>query len=166
MERQMNRSAIISPCGDYRHSLTREEASLFESRGTVLFCLNNPSTADAEFDDPTVLRGWGYARTWGYHRMVFVNTNPYRSPDPDSAIVPPEHILLENDKHLRAAAGEADLVICAWGGDAYPELAARALNILRELRPLHILELSIAGIPKHPLYLKGSLLPTLWNPAP
>lgn len=166
MERQMNRSAIISPCGDYRYSLTREVSSLFDGKGTVLFCLNNPSKADAEVDDPTAVRGWGYAQAWGYNRMVFVNTNPHRSTDPDSAIVPPENILMENDTHLRFAAAEANLVICAWGTDAYPELAARALNVLRELRPLHYLELSKAGIPKHPLYLKGSLLPTLWNPKP
>ena len=158
----MNRAAIISACGTYRYSLSREEAPLFESKGTVLFGLNNPSTADAEIDDQTVRKCWSYVRGWGYHRMVFVNTNPHRSTDPDSAIVPPEAILAENDAHLKFAAAEAELIICAWGTKARPELVARALRVLRCQKPLHILELSKAGIPKHPLYLKGNLQPTLW----
>lgn len=160
----MNRAAIISQCGDYRFSLVREELPLLTSKGMVLFVLNNPSIADAEIDDRTCMKCWRYAQAWGYHRMVFVNTNPHRSTDPDSAIVPPENILQENDTHIRFAAHEANLIICAWGGDAYPDLAARALRVLKCQKPLHVLELSKHGIPKHPLYLKGSLLPNLWNP--
>lgn len=159
----MNRSAVISRCGTYRYSLTREETPLFESKGTVLFGLNNPSKADAEVDDQTVRKGWAFTRAWGYHRMVYVNTNPYRSTDPDSAIVPPEAILAENDTHLRFAAYEANLIVCAWGTKARPDLAARALGVLWLQKPLHVLQLSKDGIPKHPLYLKGDLQPTLWR---
>lgn len=158
----MDKSAVISPCGSFRFSLSREEKPLFESKGTVLFGLNNPSTADAEIDDQTVRKGWSYTRAWGFHKMIFANTNPHRSTDPDAAIVPPEEILAENDTHLRFAAAEANLIICAWGTKARPELAERMLRVLRFQKPLHILELSKDGIPKHPLYLKGSLLPTLW----
>jgi hypothetical protein len=129
----------------------------------VLFGLNNPSIADSEIDDQTVRKGWAYTRAWGYHRMVFVNTNPHRSTNPDSAVVPPEAVLAENDTHLRFAAAEASLIICAWGTKARPELAARALAVLRCQKPLHILELSKDGTPKHPLYLKGTLQPTLWR---
>ena len=149
----MKRGAIISPSGTYRFSCSREETPLFGSKGTALFVLNNPSKADALIDDPTVRRGWGYTRAWGYHRMVFMNTSPHRSTDPDSALMPPEAVLAENDTHLRFAAAEADLIVCAWGTKASPALAARAVAILRCQKPLHVLALSKDGIPKHPLYL-------------
>lgn len=158
----MKRSAVISPCGLYRYSLTREEGAMFASK-TVLFVLNNPSAADADIDDPTVRRGWGYARAWGCNKMIFANTNPFRSTDPALAIVPPEEVLAENDTHLRFATYEADLVILAWGTKARPALASRALSVLHCQMPVHVLALSKDGIPKHPLYLKADLRPILFN---
>jgi hypothetical protein len=160
----VNRSAVISPCGKYRFSLTREEASLFNgSKGTVLFGLTNPSTADAHTDDRTVMKGWTYTRRWGYHRMIYVNSNPYRSTDPDAAVIPPETILAENDTHIRFAAAESDLIILAYGTRANPVLAARMMGVLWSQKPLYVLELSKDGTPKHPLYLNGHLQPTLWR---
>lgn len=162
----MNRDAVISECGLYRYSLTRDDgaARQINWRKTLVFALNNPSIADHKIDDPTARRGWGYVLSWGYWRMIFVNTNPHRSTDPASAILPPEEILRENDGHLLWAAKQADLIICAWGTKARPELAVRAVKILSSVRPLHVLALSKDGIPKHPLYLKGDLQPQLWKP--
>ena len=129
----------------------------------MLFVLNNPSKADAKIDDPTVRRGWAFTRAWDYHRMIFANVNPYRSTDPKSALIPPENILAENDTHLRFAAAEADLIICAWGTKANPQLAARAFRVLYLQKPLHVIELSKDGIPKHPLYLKRDMQPIRWR---
>ena len=81
----------------------------------MLFVLNNPSTAGAMVDDPTVRRAWGFTQSWGFHRMCFVNINPHRGTDPKFARIPEEEILAENDTHLRFAAAEASLVVCAWG---------------------------------------------------
>lgn len=162
----MIRSAVISPCGKYRYSLTREEEHpLFESKGTVLFGLNNPSKADAEVDDQTVKKGWSYVWAWGYHRMIYVNTNPFRATDPKQATrnIPSPEIMTENDTHIRFAVAEADLVICAWGTKALPCMADRMLGVLWAQKPLYVLELSKDGIPKHPLYLKGDLQPALWR---
>jgi hypothetical protein len=147
----MIRSAILSPCGKYRYSLTREDESLFDSeKRHVVFVLNNPSTADAESEDHTSRKGWAYTVSWGYRRMSFVNTNPYRSTDPSMARIPPENILSENDTHLRFAVASSDLVICAWGADADPILAKRALTVLRFQKTLHVLKLTKAGIPWNP----------------
>ncbi len=161
----MKRSAVISKCGQYRFLLERSETPLFNSKGTALFVLNNCSKADADIDDPTVRRGWGYTRAWDYHRMLFANTNPHRSTDPDSAVAPPESILLENDDYLRRAAVEADLIVCAWGVKAKPELVKRAMRILNARRvPMHVLALSKDGVPKHPLYLRKDAEPQIWLP--
>lgn len=161
----MMREAVISPCGLYRFYLARQVTPLFHKVRTVAFGLLNPSKADAEIDDATVRKGWAYTRAWDCHRMVFVNTNPYRSTDPKSARTPPESVLLENDEYLRRAAREAAFFVCAWSTKVDPELAVRATRVLQAVAPLHILEMSVNGYtPKHPLYLRGNLQPTLWRP--
>lgn len=152
----MIRDALISPCGLYRFRLSRK-------MGSVLFVMNNPSTADAEIDDPSVKRCIAFARAWGYPKLTVGNTNPTRSTDPSLATVPPESALMDNDLHLMSQALRADLVIVGWGDAAHPILATRALEILRSLTPVHHLGLTKAGNPRHPLYLKGDLKPTLWT---
>lgn len=163
----MIRSAIISPCGTYRFELFRE----FEPEESVcladscMFALNNPSTADGQSEDATSRRGKGYCASWGYRRYYFGNTNPWRSTDPSLARMPPEDVLLENDEHLRRMARESSVVVAAWGGDANPLLASRALRVLLEVGPVHALAYTKAGVPRHPLYLKSELTPQLWRPA-
>lgn len=160
------RTAVISPCGTYRYSLTREDdMPRPDSKGTVVFCLTNPSTADALIDDQTVKKGWKYTVAWNYHRMIYVNVNCYRATDPLLAKMPPPSVLTENDTHIRFAASQSDLFICAWGTNADPELVTRALGVLKCQKPLYYLELSKYGIPKHPLYLKDNLLPQRWGPS-
>ncbi|MFO6262918.1 DUF1643 domain-containing protein [Pseudomonas aeruginosa] len=48
-------SAIISECGQYRYLLTRPGDCLAD-KGTAVFLMLNPSTADAALDDPTIQR--------------------------------------------------------------------------------------------------------------
>lgn len=159
----MQRYAEFSPCGRYRWLLGRFERPLFGLHRTVVFALNNPSTADAESDDNTSRKGWSYARYWDCHHLIFVNTNPFRSTDPDGAELPPESVLQQNDSWLLHAALQADIVVCAWGVAARPALAARAAALLGAVAPLHYLELANNGTPKHPLYLKGDLKPQVWH---
>lgn len=161
----MNREASLSECGKYRFSLMRSEDALFKTRGVAAFCMNNPSSADAEIDDQTVRKCWAYIRNWGFSKLIIVNTNPHRSTNPNAAVVPPEPILEENDLHIGLAATRAQLVVCAWGTRAIPELAERAKTIIRYHKPLHALELTISGTPKHPLYLKSYLMPMVWEAA-
>lgn len=166
----MIRSATISQCGCYRFDLVREfepgdELYTPQLDGTCAVVLNNPSIADAQQEDPTSRRGIGYTAFWGYRRLCFGNGNPFRSTNPKLARIPPEEVLLENDKHLRRIAREASVVVAAWGDKANPQLAARALRVLREVAPVYALAFSKAGVPRHPLYLLGSLQPQLWRNA-
>ncbi len=46
--------AVFSPCGKYRCWLTRDWGPVNSPR--VLWILMNPSTADAEHNDPTITR--------------------------------------------------------------------------------------------------------------
>lgn len=136
-------------------------------KGFVLWALCNPSKANAEVDDPTEGRGWGFTSGWGYTDMVFVNTSPVRETNPKiaaRAFIDPD-AWHENEvttiRHARAAA----LIICAWGANAAPYLVRQTILALQMAqKPLHYLELTKHGIPKHPLYLSGLLRPKVWNP--
>lgn len=152
--------AKLSDCGIYRFALFR--AAENPKPGLVLFVLNNPSTADGEVDDPTVRRGWGFTLQLGYQQMAFVNVNPWRSTDPKSARMPPEEILTRNDSFIFDYACFSSIRIAAWGVAANPVLSARAESILHLVGPLHALDFSKDGTPKHPLYLSGDLRPQLW----
>lgn len=166
----MERQAVLSDCRTYRFVLVRSEVPLINvsDNGTVLFGLNNPSTADHNIDDATSRRGWAYAQRWGYNRMVFVNCNPWRSTQPELAFMPDEDTLAKNDQYIFHQAYYADLIVCAWGTRANRELAMRLETNLRTAalqsnKKVHVLALSEGGVPKHPLYLKGSLLPQVWK---
>lgn len=57
----MIKDAIISECLSYRYTLSRKWNS--ENPKTLLFCMLNPSTADANLDDPTIRRCIGFAKS-------------------------------------------------------------------------------------------------------
>ena len=72
------KSAVLSPCWTYRYELTRR----WSSRPLVGWVMLNPSTADAEADDPTVRRCVRFANAWGYGGLVIRNLFALRATDP------------------------------------------------------------------------------------
>ncbi len=157
------RGALFSGCGRYRYRLIRDWQPQLPAPRSCLFVLNNPSVASAEVDDATCRRGQDYAHAWGFDRMFFGNTNPHCSTDPRGAIIPPEDILAENDKHLLDMAQKSELVVAAWGNAAVPRLALRAFVTLRVAGFVHALAFTKRGEPGHILYLKKDLKPIIWN---
>ncbi len=161
--------ADISPCSTYRFVLLRQHKGLTpDTMRTVIFVLNNPSIADAELDDPTATRGWGFTESWGYNRMVFINVNPHRSTDPKAQEFPTAWALEKNRAILQRpqqyAGDKPPLIVAAWGDDANPRLVIAARHWLPA--PIyHLGTLTKAGNPRHILYLKGDLFPTPW-PSP
>lgn len=134
---------------------------------TVAFIGLNPSTADETKDDPTIRRCRGFANRWGYERLVMLNVFAYRATDPkrlggldfSSAVGP------ENDRHIAREAKAADLVVCAWGVHAARWQRGHALSLALASSgiALHHLGLTKDGHPRHPLYMRGDLKPTLWT---
>lgn len=56
--------ALVSPCGLYRYWLDRKWA--IEANASIcLFVGLNPSTADADQDDPTIVKCMDFAKRWG-----------------------------------------------------------------------------------------------------
>ncbi len=151
--------ARLSPCGTYRYSLNRRWDI---GRPRVGWIMLNPSTADAEVDDPTIRRCMGFARSWGYGGIVVRNLYALRATDPrelrkHSDPIGPDNLLDE--------CASDPLTIAAWGAHgAWRDRGNSVRSLLNRIGiPLYHLGLTKDGHPRHPLYLKADLQPTLWE---
>lgn len=155
--------AIFSPCGTYRMRLWRR----WGSGCPAVFCMLNPSTADATANDPTVERCERRARAMGFGGLEVINLFALRSTDPRALRRHDDPIGPGNDAAILEACGGAGIVICAWG--AYGALMSRGECVHELLRSAdvqpHILELNRDGTPKHPLYVGYDVQPKPWKAA-
>lgn len=154
------RSAILSPCGTYRYELTRR----WSDRPLAGWVMPNPSTADAEVDDPTIRRCVGFAKAWGFGGIVVRNLYALRATDPAELRAHPEPIGPDNAEHLVRAAKDA-LTICAWGAHGARDDRSRHVAALLEAAgaDLRCLALTADGQPRHPLYLRADLTPVAFD---
>ena len=150
--------ATISECGSYRYWLGRSRNG---GDGRVTFIMLNSSDADAERDDPTIRRCLGFAEAWGKRQFVALNLFGWRDSDPMALLRCADPIGPENDAYLLKAEG---LVVCAWGTGG--TIRSRSWQVRQMLMAsgltLHHLGLTKHGYPKHPLYLRGDLMPMVW----
>ncbi len=93
----MTKGAAFDSTGTYRYALWREWDASAPRLGFVLL---NPSTADAENDDPTLRRCMGFARAWGYGSLQIVNLFAYRATVPDALRWVADAVGPENDRHI------------------------------------------------------------------
>lgn len=158
-------SAEISPCGQYRYTLTRPPLAPYPDRGTAAFCMLNPSTADATLDDPTIRRCRGFAERWGCNGITVVNLYALRSKDPRALWNHADPVGPMNDYWLRLVARECGGMVCAWGANAKPERVAQAVQALRAAgAKLYCLGTTKDGHPRHPLYVRGDQPLVPWEP--
>src|SRR4051812_16093160 len=145
----MLRSALFSPDRTYRYLLTRTWAE----GPTILWLMLNPSTADAERDDPTIRRCIAFSRRFGFARLEVANLYALRTPPPSALRAHPSPVGPDTDAHLAAAAARADTILAAWGH--FPFARPHAREVLALLPPdrLRCLGLTRSGAPRHPLYL-------------
>jgi hypothetical protein len=138
--------------GPYRYILGRAWGP---EENPVLWVMLNPSTADAEKDDPTIRRCISFSKAWGHGALVVVNLYALRSTDPRALLAHPSAVGPSNDAHILAEVLRAGLVVAAWG--AHPAVAFRAPIVSEILgRSAVCLGHTAAGHPRHPLYVKGS----------
>ena len=145
------KKAIISDCNKYRYELHREWD---KKKGKVLFIMLNPSTADGVEDDLTTIRCMNFAKKWGYGGIMIGNIYPFRAKRPKNLRKwLKEHNGVgianwENQCSIQDMAGEADIIVCAWGCNYKGGIPEWVDNLGR----LHYLELCGDGVtPKHPL---------------
>lgn len=143
-------SAVISDCTKYRYWLERDRGV-----NPLVFVMLNPSTADAELDDPTIRRCRRFAADNGYTGIVVVNLYAYRATKPKDLFLANDPIGLLNDQYIAEAAKSSD-VCCAWGANGDPVRAAEVINIIRAAGCTpKCLGTTKDGSPRHPLYVKA-----------
>lgn len=153
----MSRDAIISECGKYRYALSRNWGS---GQEFVCFIMLNPSTADAEKDDPTIRRCISFARTWGYSNLEVVNLFAWRTPYPGDFRNVADPVGPDNGGYVLEALTGATVVIAAWGGLEMARPRAREVVKMTEQirKPLNCLGVTKSGGPRHPLYVRGDVV--------
>ena len=175
----MKMTAKFSSCNRYRYKLGRYWDN---TKPRVIFCLLNPSTADAYKNDPTIRRCINYAIRWQYGGLEILNIFAYRATNPKDMLSSPidpvgeynhdafkQAIKQTRDHFNEINEYENDYynprVICGWGTHGtHQDQGEHALDWLeREGATILALDTTKAGLPKHPLYLKADLLPSPYS---
>ena len=144
--------AQFSADGVYRYFLHRRWLSMGVDHGVVCFVMLNPSTADAEIDDPTVRRCVGFARRWGFSTLWVVNLFAARATDPRALPFLLDPVGPLNDEYLRRSTALAQLTVAAWGNAGALRDRGQAVKPL--IGPARCFGLTKLGQPRHPLYVR------------
>jgi hypothetical protein len=149
------REATLSADRRYRYTLLRRWGP---KEGGVGWIMLNPSTADAEVDDPTIRRCMVFTQRLGFDAMLVVNLFALRATDPDEVYQAEDPTGPENGLWVRKACHQSKLLIAAWG--AVPKKMKRGVEavvkiIENEGYRLKCLGKTRNGQPRHPLYLRS-----------
>lgn len=155
-------TATLSPCHRYRYTLGRQWD---ESLPTLCWIMLNPSTADAEQDDPTIRRCCGFARDWGHGGIIVVNLFAFRSTEPSALyqqddandIVGPDN----DSAILHAVQGRR--IMAAWGVNGSLDSRDREVMKLLAGKTVECLGMTSGGHPRHPLYVPGNVKPATFE---
>ena len=128
-----------------------------------MFILLNPSTADHENDDPTILKCIAYSKSWGYGGFYVCNLFSYRSTKPEGLLNTNNPHGEDNLNYIKRNSNLVEIVVCGWGKDGLVRKllnGSKTLDYLSELNhKLYYLRLNKHGEPSHPLYLSPKLRP-------
>lgn len=165
-----DRGAVISPCGTWRYLLWRRlpltlQMAAHPGPSVVTWIMLNPSTADAETDDPTIRRVTGFTRSWGHGVAQVVNLFALRATDPSALLNHSDPVGPDNDQAIIDAVRDAAVIVCAWGSHKAAE--DRAVHVARlafehSAAPTVCLGRTINGQPQHPLYVPRDERPCYW----
>ncbi|MGR9441638.1 DUF1643 domain-containing protein [Rhizobium leguminosarum] len=150
----MQTTAVISDCKCYRPELRR----IWDKTKPILVVnMLNPSTADHERNDPTVLVLIHFAKLWGYGGLLIVNLFDIRTSSPKEMMAHAAPLSPENigyiDGAFNLARHQNTPLLAAWGaGGGHMERDAWFIARARHhLVDLVCLGLTKDGFPKHPM---------------
>lgn len=154
----INKSAVID--GNYRYLLGREWNT---KNPQITFVMLNPSTADADKDDPTLRKCIKFADSWGYGSLEVVNLFAFRATKPCDMAQANDPIGSNNNFYLQTATERAELIILAWGiHGSFLNRDKAVLDLISGKQTLYCLGLTKAGHPLHPLWLSNSTQPVVF----
>lgn len=163
-EPEMIKTASLSRDGKHRLELTRCWDKSLPRLGWIML---NPSTADAELDDPTIRKCIGFAERWGYGSIAVGNLFSYRTKSP--AVLKQVPVNERNDADANAAlvrlATRCEKIVVGWGanGAHYARRIALVKKMLFDNSVNAVsLEITKQGHPKHPLYIRYDIEAKSW----
>lgn len=168
----MEKSAIISECGRFRTELRRVWDP---ARPLLVVCMLNPSTADHERNDPTILTLVHFAKSWGYGGLLVVNLFSLRTSSPDEMMKAPDPFGPGNGQALEDAMAYArdhgGSLLVAWGnsGDHHGRAEWFANRALQDFGlTLICLGKTRFAKPKHPMargkhFIARDQQPLIWR---
>lgn len=171
------KSAIISPCGNFRYRLDRTSLEpLPEGDGShplrgkvVAFFGVNPSTADAAINDPTVRKWIGFCRRWGVSSFIVGNVFSYRSTKVKELGKTPFPQGPAHFEHLMKIIEDADVLVPCWGSVGKVPKNIRwhfdslMGTLIRSGKPVLHFGIAKCGSPLHPLMLAYKTPITPWS---
>jgi hypothetical protein len=107
-----------------------------------------------------------FTRDWDYGVMEVVNLFAYRATDPRELVRAENPVGPDNDKMITDAANQASMIIAAWGtrgGFQARDMVVRAMLNQFGLPLMHVIGLTKAGHPRHPLYMPKVATPIAWT---
>ncbi len=143
--------------GPYRYNLWRTWDFI---KGQVVWVMLNPSTADANADDPTIRRCINFARDWGYGGIVVVNLFGLRATDPKKIKNHADPVGPKNDEMLLRQCQLGEVVICAWGNHGLYLGRDKIITELLNSRGVDTYRLGAPtkeDSPRHPLYMRKDI---------
>ncbi len=159
----LDAGATISKCGFYRYKLWRYWD---KSKPMLAWVMLNPSTADGDADDPTILKCVGFAMKWGFGGIQVVNLYSFRATSPDDLVAAHYPVADDYAAHHRAIRDAllfSKMVVAAWGTKA----RGKEVDDLLERWPgagYDCLGINKDGSPKHPLYISYETEAEKWEP--
>lgn len=165
-------SATLSLCGTFRYDLMRGwDHSLPE----MVWVMLNPSTADHEVNDPTILACIDFAKRNGFGSIRVVNLFAFRSPHPKVLKQADDPVGPDNDRTLdelfESISEYGGMVVAAWGanGDYLGRNEIVAEMIERTGLDVMCFGVTKDGHPKHPLArglhrIPRDTKPFVWRP--
>jgi hypothetical protein len=121
----------------------------------ILWIGLNPSTADEARLDPTLTRIAAFSRREGFDGFWMANLFALRTPHPKVMMASPNPIGPATDAELLIAASRCSQIVAAWGvGGEFGERGAAVARLFVG-KKLWCLGSTLAGHPRHPLYVAG-----------
>jgi hypothetical protein len=154
-----SRGAALSGDGHYRWSLWRrwtENALSVWSRPLLGWIMLNPSTADADVDDPTIRRCIRFAKRDGYGGIMVANLYGLRVTRPVNLWQADDPVGPLNDAAIQALHVDCTDVVLAWGSQRKAAERVSAVEKVLSGRPVWCLGTTADGHPRHPLYVPAA----------
>ena len=155
----INSGAVFSEDRIHRYVLVREWDL---NKPSLMVVSLNPSTADEKKNDPTVRRCIGFAKKWGFGKLIMTNIFAFRATLPEDLFNSKNPVGNKNDYWLKKLSKKADKVLLAYGN--HGKFRNRHDEILKIINNPYCIKKSKTGMPMHPLYLKYTKKPVSYYP--